>query len=68
MKLHEQEQQQILEASAMLVVEAIEDAGPRALRAAADKLKEQADDFAVKATKRYTYGQLAQLMRQESRQ
>ena len=61
----DREQEQIINASAMLLVEAIEDAGPRALKAAAMYLKGQGDDFAIKATKRVTYKKLAKLVKEE---
>lgn len=65
MKYNDAEQLQILLASAMLLVEAIEDAGPVAIKAATGKLKEQGEDFAIKATKRFTYRKLAKLVKSE---
>jgi hypothetical protein len=61
------EQEQIVTASAMLLVEAIEDAGPTALHAAHNVLREQGEDFAIKATKRAIYKVLAKVVKQEAR-
>ncbi len=65
MKLNDADQLMIITASAMLFVEAIEDSGPVAIKAAAGKLKQQGEDFAIKATKRAIYRKLATLVKGE---
>ena len=67
MRLRHDEEIQIIQASAMLLVEAIEDAGPRELHGAAAKLKEEGEDYANKATKRAVYKELAKLVKREAK-
>jgi hypothetical protein len=61
------EQEQIVTGAAMLLVEALNDAGPTALHAASNYLRDQSDDFAVAASKRLNYKAISELVKQEAR-